>query len=314
MKKLLFVVMFFLCANSTYASYAVVNSKNGSLLIGQQPHEPLPVASLTKIWSAYIVIKNSSLQEQVVISKEAAHMEGSSIYLQEGQTKTVEHLLYGLLLRSGNDAATALAEHVGGSVEGFVKLMNEEAIKIGLKNTTFRNPSGLHHDEHLISAYDMAYMLNIAMKHPSFRQIASSVFFSDGQVSFANKHRLIGNGNAFAGKTGYTKVAGRTLATYYKMKDREFSVVTLNTANDWQLHEELANVIEQQFSITEAVPKGKYRLAGKTISVEKPIEILGRDGIELQHIVRFSRLHEDEALWHVIQDGNTLAIQRVKIR
>lgn len=314
LRYLLLILMLLWMTPTVYASYAVVNSENGGLLIGQQPHEPLPVASLTKIWTAYIVLQNSNLQDLVEISHIAAHMEGSSIYLQEGQRKSVEYLLYGLLLRSGNDAAAALAEHVGGSEQGFVKLMNDAAISHVLQHTHFENPSGLHHDRHAISAYDMAQMLNIATQHPKFREIASSTYYTDGSNHFMNKHRLIGNGKALAGKTGYTKVAGRTLATYYELPDRQFTVVTLNEANDWLMHEQLAELVQKRFTKRLAVEKGQYAIAGKTIIVERPIEILSQNGKDMQHFIRFSRLQKKEALWHVMQDGHMLAIKRVKVK
>ena len=314
MKQLFVVVLLLLVgAQTTHASYAVVNAENAGLLLGDNAHEPLPIASLTKIWTAYIVLTNSSLDEQVEISKEAAHMEGSSIYLQQGQKKTVEHLLYGLLLRSGNDAATALAEHVGGSVEGFVQLMNEAAQRHGLQNTTFRNPSGLHHDEHLISAYDIAQMLNIAMENPDFRKIASSTYFTDGEVHWFNKHRLIGTNEAFAGKTGYTKVAGRTLATYYKQKDRAFTVVTINVPDDWRVHEAFAEEVQKDFKNKTLIKKGRYRVGGKTIVVKQPMTALVKNNKNLQHYIRYSRLRQDEAIWHITQDGQTILARRVQI-
>lgn len=306
------VVLIF-TAQNTYASYAVVNSENGDLLIGELAHEALPVASLTKIWTAYIVVKNSNLQDLVDISKTAALMEGSSIYLQEGQQKSVEYLLYGLLLRSGNDAATALAEHVGGSVEGFVILMNDEAQRVGLNNTHFMNPSGLHHDEHMISAYDMAQMLNVAMQDPTFRKIASSTFYSDGTVHWKNKHRLVGQKNALAGKTGFTKVAGRTLATYYQYGDRAFSVVTLGVGDDWNMHNGFAQQIKDNFKVQQIVAKGRYQVAGETIVLQEPIEVLIEEDVQLKHAIKYSRLRKDEALWHVLKDNETIAVRRVKI-
>ena len=309
----LFIVVFSLFfAKTTFASYAVVNSDNGAILIGSNAHEPLPVASLTKIWTAYIVVKNSDLNEQVIVSKEAAHMEGSSIYLQQGQKISVETLLYGLLLRSGNDAATALAEHVGGSVEGFVQLMNEEADRQGLVSSHFKNPSGLHDDEHLISAYDMAQMLNIAMQHPVFAKIASSTYYSNGEVHWQNKHRLVGKGEALSGKTGYTKVAGRTLATFYKYPDRSFAVVTINASDDWNLHGQLANEVMQEFAWQEVVGKGRYNVAGEKFIVEQPITALVKKNEHIKHMIKLSRLNSDEALWYVMQNDEILQIERIK--
>lgn len=144
------------------SGHVVIDGETGRILMGENENSRLPIASLTKIWTALVAIENSALDEKVVISAKAATAEGSSIYLQAGETVTVETLLYGLMLRSGNDAATALAEHVGGSAEGFVRLMNDRAAVAGLTNTVFMNPSGLHHDEHLSSAKDTAEMLRIA--------------------------------------------------------------------------------------------------------------------------------------------------------
>ena len=134
-------------------------------------------------------LKIVNCNDKIIISERATFSEGSSIYLEAGDEWTVEQLLYGLLLRSGNDAAYALAEHVGGSVEGFVKLMNDAALIYGLSATTFTNPSGLHDDAHLSSAYDTARMLQIAMQNEQFHQIASTKIYK-GKVAWQNKHRL----------------------------------------------------------------------------------------------------------------------------
>lgn len=122
------------------------------------------------MWTALIAIENNDLKEEVEISRQAALSEGSSIYLEPGDKVTIEELLYGLMLRSGNDAAYALAEHTGGSIEGFADLMNEKARLYGLNNTYFTNPSGLHNDLHLSSAYDTAQMLRIAMQNDTFKR------------------------------------------------------------------------------------------------------------------------------------------------
>lgn len=213
-------------------------------------------ASLTKIWTALVVLENSELTDEVVISKEASLVEGSSIYLLENETYTIDYLLHGLMMQSGNDAATALAEHIGGSVEGFVQLMNEKAELYQLHETTFTNPTGLHNEAHLSSAYDTAKMLQIAMMNPQFRKIASTQNFSDGR-QWKNKHRLMHEKiGAIAGKTGYTKVAGRTLATFFEREQKSFVVVTINEGNDWNIHRNLADFIDNNFEQQTIVKKG----------------------------------------------------------
>lgn len=196
--KLLFVLicsfaMYFSVTKSADASYAVIDAETGRLLSGNNAHAQLPIASLTKMWTAFVVIENSNLDDEVVISREAALSEGSSIYLEPGEKITVETLLYGLMLRSGNDAAYALAEHTGGSFEGFVDLMNEKATFYGLNNTFFTNPSGLHHDLHLSSAYDTAMMLKVALENDTFRKIATTVNYKSIGVP--------------SGKCGFTTVS-----------------------------------------------------------------------------------------------------------
>ena len=129
MKKAIFLLIIFLIGNASrgYASYVVIDAHTSRTLFASAPELSLPIASLTKMWTALVVVENAELSEEVIVSRKAAYSEGSSIYLEEGEITTVETLLYGLMLRSGNDAAMALAEHVGGSEEGFVFLMNERA-------------------------------------------------------------------------------------------------------------------------------------------------------------------------------------------
>jgi len=276
------------------SGYAVLDGDTGRVLFASNSDARLPIASLTKIWTALVAIENSNLQDEVVISPRAATAEGSSIYLQAGEKVTVETLLYGLMLRSGNDAATALAEHAGGSVEGFVKLMNERAVVAGLTNTVFMNPSGLHHDEHLSSARDTAEMLRIALQNKTFKKIASTVLYranTENGMLWENKHRLLregsgtaieigdetqqpvnalksAKGSAFAGKTGFTKVAGRTLATAFQKDGQTCIVVTLNESDDWNVHRGLANKVWQEYSLETVVKKGKYKV-NKNLSEEK---------------------------------------------
>lgn len=307
------------------SGYAVLDGDTGRILIGSNSDERLPIASLTKIWTALVAIENSDLQEEVVISPKAAMAEGSSIYLQAGETVTVETLLYGLMLRSGNDAATALAEHVGGSVEGFVKLMNERAVIAGLTNTVFMNPSGLHHDEHLSSARDTAEMLRLALQNKTFEKIASTVLYRANTVNgmlWENKHRLLregsgiaadiddeteqpvsslksATGTAFAGKTGFTKVAGRTLATAFQKDGQTCIVVTLNESDDWNVHRGLSNKVWQDYSLETVVKKGKYNVNKKlAIRLQEPVRLqLNKEEKEqVRQVLHVSRKRQEAVL------------------
>ena len=247
------------------SSYAVIDGDNGRLLMGSNEYEPLPIASLTKMWTAYTFLELKPSEQETVISSQAATAEGSSIYLETGQVMKTNDLLYGLMLRSGNDAAQALAEHAGGSLEGFVYLMNEVAQSHGLEQTHFMNPSGLHGEHHLSSAYDTAKMLYFAMKNPEFRKIASTKNFpfetEHGKNSWQNKHRLLlSEPTAVAGKTGFTKAAGRTLATYFEKDGKSVIVVTLNNGDDWQVHKQLSQQVFSEYQSYTAVKKGKYQV------------------------------------------------------
>lgn len=307
------------------SGYAVLDGDTGRVLLELNSDARLPIASLTKIWTALVAIENSNLQDEVVISPRAAMAEGSSIYLQAGEKVTVETLLYGLMLRSGNDAATALAEHAGGSVEGFVKLMNERAVVSGLTNTVFMNPSGLHHDEHLSSARDTAEMLRIALQNKTFKKIASTVLYranTENGMLWENKHRLLREGagtaadldsnsklpvsslktamgSAFAGKTGFTKIAGRTLATAFHNDGQTCIVVTLNEPDDWNVHRGLANKVWEEYHLETVVKKGKYNVNKKVaIRLEQPIrlQLTKEEKDNVRQVLHVSRKRQEAVL------------------
>ena len=297
------------------SSYAVVDAETGRVLMGEQENERHPIASLTKMWTALIAIEEGDLNDKVTISKRAVYSEGSSIYLQEGEQYKLEELLYGLMLRSGNDAATAIAEHVGGSVEGFVKLMNDKAAIHGLNGTTFANPSGLHHETHLSTAADTARMMQIAMKNDTFRKIASTVVYKGSRTVWRNKHKLLADHvGAVAGKTGYTKVAGRTLATYFERDEKAFVVVTINESSDWEMHKLMANTIDQLYKNYTLVEKGEYLIPNATIKIDKPIRLLltEQERETIEHML-VARRDYKRAIWHVALDNNILYSRPVTI-
>lgn len=250
------------------SSYVVIDAKSGRMLEGSDEQTELPIASLTKVWTALTVLDAANLDEEITISEKAASQEGSSLYLKAGEVWTVESLLYGLLLQSGNDAAYALAEHTGGSIEGFVQMMNEKIQMAGMEHAHFTNPSGLHHDNHYASAMDMANMLRLAIQNEDFQKIASAKTYrpKERNVVWKNKHKLLQySDTAIAGKTGFTKRAGRTLVTYFKDGSKEIIVVTLNNSNDWQVHTSLAEKIFANYKMEKVVEKGKYKLFNKEV-------------------------------------------------
>ena len=317
MRKLWIILLLLFVPVSVEAasSYAVVDAETGRVLMGEAENARHPIASLTKMWTALVAIEEGNLNDTVTISKKAVYSEGSSIYLQEGDQYKLEELLYGLMLRSGNDAATAIAEHVGGSVEGFVKLMNDKAVLYGLNGTTFANPSGLHHETHLATAADTARMLQIAMKNETFRKIASTVVYNGSRTVWHNKHKLLAdNVGAIAGKTGYTKVAGRTLATYFERDEKAFAVVTINESNDWEMHKLMADTVNQLYKNYTLVDAGEYLIPNATIKIEKPITLLltEQERENIEHML-VARRDYKRAIWHVTLDDDILYSRAVSI-
>lgn len=226
--------------NSNNSSLAVIEQSSRILLGGENVNKRLPMASTTKIMTAYCVLNNMKDIDAVYkIPKEAVGVEGSSIYLKEGEEWTIRQLLYGLMLRSGNDSATALAIACSGTVEGFVELMNKTAKNIGLKDTHFTNPHGLHDDEHYTTAYELALISAKAMDNDIFEEIVGSKYYRFNMQSgetrvFVNKNKILSlceGGNGI--KTGYTKKAGRCLVSSAQRNNMQLICVVLNHGDMW---------------------------------------------------------------------------------
>lgn len=213
------------------------------ILDGSNVHTRYLTASIAKTLTAYVVIMEEDLDSEVVMDYEDTIEEGSSLYLKENEKVTVRDLLYGLMLRSGNDAASALAKKVGGSKEGFAFIMNEYAKIIGMKNSTFENPSGLDSESKNYSTpYDMALLTSVAYQNETFREIFGCKKYTFNDQVFFHKHRLVKEGSPFSGgKTGYTKLAGRTLITTASKDGKNLVVVTFKDNDDWKTHRYLVN-------------------------------------------------------------------------
>lgn len=217
----------------------LMDADTGAVLAAQNPNERLPMASTTKIMTALLALEKGRLDERITISEEAALQEGSSMYTSPGETYTLEELLYGLLLNSGNDAAWAIAEHIGGSVPAFVELMNERAQELGTKNTHFTNPSGLPDPEHYSSARDMALITRAALSREDFRRIVSTKaqkvpWPAKGEEKLLiNHNRLLWRYEGADGvKTGYTNEARQCLvASATRGEQRLIAVVLKSEGN-----------------------------------------------------------------------------------
>lgn len=200
------------------------------------------IASTTKIMTCLIVCEQCNVLDRVRIPKEAVGIEGSSMYLQEGEILTVQELLYGLMLHSGNDAAVALAIYCGGTVEGFAGLMNDKARSLGLINTHFENPHGLDSPGHYSTAKDLAVLSAYAMNNPIFAKTVAAKTVSVGKRSLQNHNKLLWRMEGADGvKTGFTKAAGRILVSSSVREGRRLIAVTINDGNDWEDHITLHN-------------------------------------------------------------------------
>lgn len=224
-------------------AYAVINAKTGTVLASNNQNEKLPMASTTKIMTGLILAEQKDLYKTVTVTDEMVRVEGSSMGLLPGDKVSYHDLLYGLMLASGNDAANTVAISLGGSVEKFVKLMNRRAKELGLKNTHFVTPSGLHDDNHYTTAYDLARLAAYALKNKRFAKACSqkSATLCYGNPPYkrmlTNHNKLLGFYDGAIGvKTGFTKAAGRCLVSAAKQGEKCVIVVTLNDPNDWQDH------------------------------------------------------------------------------
>ncbi|WP_396266309.1 D-alanyl-D-alanine carboxypeptidase family protein [Halobacillus amylolyticus] len=229
---------------SVSAEHAVLlDANSGRVLFEKEAYESSLIASTTKIMTAIIAIESGKLSEEVKVSERATRTEGSSIYLTEGEKIPLIDLVYGLLLRSGNDSAVAIAEHVGGSVEGFTYLMNQKARWLGMQSSHFENPHGLDGESHYSSAYDLALLMAYAMKNETFRKVTGSEKFKSDNRSYPwqNKNKLLTSlyDPTTGGKTGFTKKAGRTLVSSAEKDGMELVAVTLNAPDDWKDHERM---------------------------------------------------------------------------
>lgn len=236
----------------------VVDGETGRILYEKRADEPGLIASTTKIMTALIVCEQSNVLDRVRIPKEAVGIEGSSMYLREDEVLTVQELLYGLMLQSGNDAAVALAIYCGGTVEGFVQLMNDKAHRLGLEDTHFANPNGLDAPGHYSTPGDLAKLAIYAMKNPIFKQTVSTKTVKIGERYLRNHNRLLWMVEGADGvKTGFTKAAGRILVSSAQRDGRRLVAVTFNAPNDWQDHRQLLEQGFSDYTVKNIVCKGQ---------------------------------------------------------
>ncbi|MBS2969464.1 D-alanyl-D-alanine carboxypeptidase [Metabacillus sp. KIGAM252] len=252
-------------ANVSAKSAILIEQATGRVLLSKNENEKLRIASITKIMTAILAIESGKLDEEVTISSRAVYTEGSSVYLQAGEKIKLRELVYGLMLRSGNDAAVAIAEHVGGSLEGFVYKMNQKAEEIGMSNSEFANPHGLDdHENHFSTAYDMALLMRYAMNNPDFKEISGTKVHKSPNPEekwdrvWKNKNKLLTSLYQYCtgGKTGYTKRAKRTLVTTASKDGLDLIAVTINAGDDWNDHIGMYEYGFDHYDLYKIKPKG----------------------------------------------------------
>lgn len=238
--------------------------ESGKILHAKNVNAKLPMASTTKIMTALIVAEDCDLSEVITVPDKAVGVEGSSIYLKKGESISVKDLLYGLMLRSGNDAACALAIHHSGTVEKFVEKMNERAKELGALDTNFKNPSGLPDSEHYTTAKDLCNIARCAMSNKTFKEVVSTKNYSGDFRQFLNKNRLLNSLDGANGvKTGYTQKAGRCLVSSAERGNMDVVCVVLNC---YDMFERSAALINDCFD----------RFAAETIGADRVFEYKGR--------------------------------------
>lgn len=227
-------------------SAILIDADTGGVILEKNADERLPMASTTKIITALVALENGTPDDPVCVSANAAGTEGSSVYLAAGETLSLRDLLYGLMLESGNDAAVAIAEHIGGSEEAFVRMMNGFCSRIGAHDTHCVTPNGLDAEEHYTTARDLAHIAAYAMKNLQFREIVSrkeeTIPDRDpGGVRYLSNHnKLLKTYDGADGiKTGYTSKSGRCLVSSASRNGWRVIAVTLNAPDDWNDHGKL---------------------------------------------------------------------------
>lgn len=247
--------------NLDCVSGVVIDQDSGRILYSKNGNKVLAMASTTKIITCIVAIEKGNLNDIVVVSDKAASVRGSSAGLKPGEKVKLEELLYGLMLRSGNDAAVAIAEHLGGNVEGFIKLMNEKALELGALNTSFVTPHGLDAPDHYTTAEDLAKITAYAMKNEFFAKIASTKSIDSGvsgafNRGYVNINKFIYRvDNADGVKTGFTGNAGKCLVASVKHQYGRYICVVLNSGDRWKDAEKLSKFADENYKFMKVFGK-----------------------------------------------------------
>ncbi len=284
LKKIIIFLICFILSFKVYAyadlglsaeSAILIETTTGKVIYAKNSEKRMKPASTTKILTALCALEYGNENDIVTVSKKAAYEEGSSMYLDEGEKLKLNDLVYGLMLNSGNDAAVAIAEHLGGTETEFSRLMNEKARETGALNSNFVNPNGLDDDNHYVTAKDLAIITAAALKNENFRKIVATkskiVTTTQGNKKYLSNHnKMLSMYEGCTGvKTGFTKASGRTLVTSAQKNGIELIAVTLNAPSDWSDHKKM---LDYGFMSVEKKILLKKGLCDKTASIENGVK------------------------------------------
>ncbi|MEW6624324.1 MAG: D-alanyl-D-alanine carboxypeptidase family protein [Bacillota bacterium] len=265
--------------NVSAAAAILMDAETGEILWSQNEHEKRAPASITKLVTALVAIEKGNLKDEVTISQEAVNTKGSIVWLRAGETQTLEDLLYAIMLNSGNDAARAIAEHVGGTIDEFVAMMNEKVRVIGTTSTQFQNPDGLPDADHYSTAYDIALITREAIANPLLREIMGTKTRQwsgmDWQSQLVNLNQLLWEyEGSIGGKTGFTSEAGRCLTVAAKKNGLELISVVLGSPNAQRLWADSTRILDYGFNnfhkikiVTAGQEMLQVQMAGQTVPI-----------------------------------------------
>ena len=265
--------------DTSATSAILMDMDSGRILYSKDIHNVRTVASISKIMTCIVAIESGKLNDIVTIGDEILPAYGSGIYIKQGEQIKLEDLLYGLMLRSGNDAALAIANYVGGDVNKFVELMNKKAMEIGMKNSTFNNPSGLDQEKgNYSTAYDMAILTSYAMKNNTYKKIVGTKKYTlktnMNTYVWYNKNKLLTTYKyTTGGKTGFTDKARRTLVTTASCDNLNLVAVTLNDGNDFSDHKNLFEEAFNNYSSYKLLQAGDINIYEEKYYINKQLYI-----------------------------------------
>ena len=261
--------LFVSASTNSASSYILMDETTGRVLASKDMNSKRLIASITKIMTSVVAIESGKIDDIVTVDESVLKAYGSGIYIEVGEEISLRDLLYGLMLRSGNDAAIMIATYVSGSEDEFVKLMNEKARELGMKNTIFYNASGLPTPSgNYSSCYDMALLTRYAMKYDLYKDIVSTEKYkvSTNKKTYVwnNKNKLLKYDFITGGKTGYTEESGRTLVSTALIDDMKLIVVTIRDSDDWNTHLDLYDYARDNYIGYRVLNKAKFKVIGDT--------------------------------------------------